>query len=145
MVRVMKTKAIAVVGLAVILLAVGMASAQSTDPFNFRTPFAFVIGDTWVPAGAYTVRVMSPTGTLSFRGEDGNVSALTGSIPIEGKDASSHYKVIFHRYGDHYYISEIWAPGYRTGRILQPCTSETELAKEEQPKHVTVYADVAGE
>ncbi len=145
MVRVMRTQTIAFVGIAVILLAAGVASAQSTEPFNFRTPFAFVVGDTLVPAGAYAVRVVSPTGTLSIRGEEENVSVLTGSLPIQGQEASNRYKLIFHRYGEHYYISEIWAPGYQTGRTIQPRASELELAKNEKTQHVTVYADAIGQ
>ena len=144
MVSVMKTKAVAFVGMVVILLATGVASAQSTDPIQFSTPFAFVIGDQQVPAGEYMVSVVSPTGTLSFRSSDGAVSVLIGSIPVQSTQTAQRFKLIFNRYGDHYYMSQIWTPGYRTGRTLVPRTTELELAKSQKPQVVTVYTDAIG-
>jgi len=138
----MKTKAIAFV--IVILLAATVASAQSTDPVNFRTPFAFVIADQLVPAGEYRVSVVAPTGTLSFRSEDGKYNVLISSVPIETLKASEKYKLVFHRYGTHYFLSEIWTPGYRIGRTIQPGANELEWAKIGEPQHVTVYEDSIG-
>ena len=138
----MRTKAVAIA--IIVTLAVGIASAQSTEPINFRTPFPFVIGDTVVPAGEYTVRVVSPTGTLSFRSDDGKISVLIASEPVQGSKTADHFKFIFHRYGLHYYMSEIWTPGYKTGRTVPACAGELELAKNEKPQHVTVYADAVG-
>lgn len=140
----MKTKTAALVGMVVILLATGVASGQSTDPIHFRTPFAFVIGDQWVPAGEYTVSVVSPTGTLSFRSGDGAVSVLIGSIPVQSPQTAERFKLIFNRYGVRYYISQIWTPGYQTGRTLIPRTTELELAKIQKPQVVTVYTDAIG-
>ncbi len=146
MVSVMRTRTVAFAGIVavIILLATGVASAQSTDPIRFRTPFEFVIGDQWVPAGEYTVSVVSPAGTLSFRSTDGAVSLLIGSVPVQATQTAERFKFIFNRYGDHYYMSQIWTPGYRTGRTLVPRTTELELAKNQKPQVVTVYTDAVG-
>lgn len=138
----MKTKMIAL--FTVLALVTGVAAAQSTDPLNFRTPFAFAIGDKLVPAGDYTVRLMSPTGTLSFRSPDGRVSVIVSSLVTYQGQASDRFKLVFHRYGVHYYISEIWTPGYKAGRTIQSYPTELEVAKNEKPQHVTVYADATG-
>ena len=140
----MKTKCFALVGMIAVLFAASVASAQSTDPINFRTPFAFAIGDNLVPAGEYTVRVVSPTGTLSFRSADGNVSVLISSVPLQGTRTEASYRFVFHRYGLHYYMSEIWTPGYKTGRTIRPQARELELAKNEKPQHVTLFATPEG-
>jgi hypothetical protein len=135
----MKTKAIALLAM-MIGLSVGLASAQSTEPLNFITPFAFTVGDQVVPAGQYTVRVASVTGVLSFRSADGNVGVFIQSLPLEKLESESSYKMVFHRYGDRYYVSEIWMPGYRTGRTMVQHPSELELAKSSgEPQHVTLY------
>jgi hypothetical protein len=140
---VVKTKAIALV--VIILLVAGVASAQSTEPINFRTPFAFVAGDQAMPAGEYRVSVVSPTGILSFRSGDGNVSVLVSSQSKQGEETADRFRLVFHRYGVHYYISEIWAPGYKTGRAVQARAAEIELARKEKPEHVTLYADTIGQ
>lgn len=136
----MKTKAFALLVI-VVALAVGVASAQSAAPVTFRTPFAFVIGDQVVPAGQYTVRLVAAPGTLWFRSADGKVSVFLRSIPLQKPDAETRIRLVFHRYGVHYYISEIWTPGEWTGRTLLQHPSELELAKNGEPQHVTVYAD----
>jgi hypothetical protein len=136
----MKTKAIAFL---VILagLAVGVSTAQSTEPLNFRTPFAFVVGDAVLPAGEYTIRVMSVTGLLSFRSANGAVNAFVSSVPVQKRVTEDRFRLVFHRYGAHYYMSEIWTPGYRTGRIMLQSPWELELAKTTTQQHVTLYAD----
>jgi hypothetical protein len=134
----MKIKAIALL-VTMLGLAAGIASAQSTEPLTFRTPFAFVVGDQLVPAGEYTVRVVSVTGTLSFRSADGHMNVFIHSVPIQKQATADRYKIVFHRYGHRYCVSEIWTPGYSTGRILQQHPSELLLAKNVGPEHVTLF------
>lgn len=141
----MKTKLVVLIGILAVFLTTFQASAQSTNPLNFRTPFAFAIGDKLVPAGDYTVRVVSATGTLSFRSPDGNVSVLISSLVTYQGEASDRFRLVFHRYGVHYYISEIWTPGYKAGRTIQPYPGEKEVARKDRPQHVTVYADAIGQ
>ena len=122
-------------------LAVGMAAAQSTGPLNFIAPFDFVVGDAVLPAGEYTIRVVSIAGLLSFRSADGAVSAFINSLPLQKTATEDRYRLVFHRYGSHYYVSEIWTPGYRTGRTLIQTPAELEVAKSNAQQHVTLYAD----
>src|SRR5271169_32053 len=135
----MKTKVIALLAMA-IGLAVGVASAQSTLPMNFRTPFPFAIGDQMVPAGDYTVRVISAA-TLSFSSAEGTVHVFINSMPVQKAEPADRLKLVFHRYGDRYYVSEIWTPGYRTGRAVMQYPSELKLAKAATPQHVTLYVE----
>jgi hypothetical protein len=137
----MKTKAFALLVMMVVLAA-GVASAQSTEPVNFRTPFAFVVGDRLMPAGEYTVQVLPVTAVLSFRSRaDGNLNVFVNSIPMQKAETESRFRLVFHRYGSHYYVSEIWTPGYRTGRTMLQQPSELRLAKSTTQQHVTLYAD----
>lgn len=135
----MKTKPIVLL-LLMLGVAVGTANAQSTEPVTFRTPFAFVVGDQSVPSGEYTVRLISPPGLLSIRSVDGNFNVFINSVPLQKPDTESRFKVVFHHYGAHYYVSEIWTPGYRTGRVVMQHPSELELAKKTALQHVILYA-----
>jgi len=140
----MKTKAIALLVMT-IALGVGVASAQSTAPMNFRTPFAFTVGDQLLPAGAYTVQVVSVTGTLLFSKPDGTASGFISSLPLQKTEFENRSKLVFHRYGSSYYLSEIWTTGYRTGRTIMQHPSELKLAKNiGEPQHVTLYVEAPG-
>jgi hypothetical protein len=135
----MKTKTIALFVM-MVGLAVGAANGQSTEPATFRAPFAFVIGDQPVPAGEYTFSIVSVTGLLLVRSADGTVNVFINSLPIQKLETESRFKLVFHRYGAHYYVSEIWTPGYRRGRVMTQHPSELELAKSAAPQHVILYA-----
>lgn len=49
--------------------------------------------------------------------------------------------MVFHRYGTHYYLSEIWTPGYHTGRMVIETPAELKLPKNMTQQHVILYAD----
>lgn len=136
----MKTKLIVLMGV-LLALGVGAAAAQSTEPLNFRAPFGFVVGDSVLPAGEYTVRVVSIPGLLAIRSAGGDVSAFINSVPLQKSVTEDRYRLVFHRYGAHYYLSEIWTPGYRIGRTLSQAPAELEVAKVNDQQHVTLYAD----
>jgi hypothetical protein len=137
----MKAKTIALFVM-IVVLAVGAANGQSTEPVTFRTPFALVVGDQPVPAGEYTFSVVSATGLLLVRSADGSVNIFINSLPVQKLETESRFKLVFHRYGAHYYVSEIWTPGYRTGRVMMQHPSELELAKSGAPQHVILYASL---
>jgi hypothetical protein len=136
----MKTKMIVLL-MMLVGLAVGAASTQSTEPVHFRAPFAFVVGDNALPAGDYTVRFVSSPGLLLFYSADGAFNAFANSVSLQKNDTEDRFRLVFHRYGSHYYVSEIWTPGYRTGRSVKQAPMELELAKSLPEQHVTLYAD----
>ena len=136
----MRTKGVATMVM-MIGLAIGAASGQSTEPLTFRTPFAFVVGDQVLTAGEYTIRVVSVTGSLSVGSADGTAHVFVNSRPLQKLETESRFKLVFHRYGAHYYMSEIWTPGYKTGRNIVQRPSELELAKSGAPQHVILYAN----
>ena len=134
----MKTKAIA---LLVLIVGLGMSvvNAQSTEPLKFRTPFPFIVGDQLMPAGEYTMKIPTAAGTLSFRSNtDGDLNAYVNNVPLERFETEDSFRLVFHRYGDRHYISEIWVPGFRTGRMVIQQPSELAVAKNSEPQHVTL-------
>ena len=136
----MKTRAIALFVM-LVGLATGVAPGQSAEPLNFRAPFAFVVGDSVLPAEEYTVRVVSLSGKLFVHSADGTVSIFINSVPLEKASTEDRFRVVFHRYGTHYYLSEIWTPGYHTGRMVLETPAEVELAKNMTQQHVILCAD----
>jgi hypothetical protein len=136
----MKTNAIALF-VVLVGLATGVAPAQFAEPLNFRAPFAFVVGDSVLPAEEYTIRVVSLPGKLFFHSADGTVNIFINSVPLQKASINDRFRVVFHRYGTHYYLSEIWTPGYHTGRMVMQTPAEVDLAKNMTQQHVILYAD----
>jgi hypothetical protein len=97
-------------------------------------PFAFTVLDKTVPAGQYVIQNGTTTSRsiLRFR------NVATGhSVAVLAPSSNASYtttekvdaKVIFHRYGDRYFFSEIWsADGMLRGKVL-PSKLERETTK----------------
>lgn len=114
------------------LMTAGSASAQS-DVLKVNVPFDFTINSTFLPAGSYTFGFdsMLPN-TLIVKDRAKNVRArayvLRGSM-----DAGKEDRLIFHRYGGEYFLSEVHFDSALNGVSL-PATKLEKLAGEANRK-----------
>lgn len=116
-----------------VLLSFGIGHAQvgtrSTIPFNF------MIGTQSFPAGEYT---FSPLGSfqhivlLQDTTGKGSVMVLTGFADIRATSSST--RLVFIRYGEQNFLSQIWVEGNEFGKQLARSPIEVELAK---TSHIT--------
>src|SRR5258708_7792308 len=95
---------------AVVLLAItGLASAGRAfawdQALQANVPFAFTAGNKQFPAGTY---LLSPESSELMRLQSGDRSIRTylSTTPNFG-DGSSTSKLIFHKYGDQYFLNKV--------------------------------------
>jgi hypothetical protein len=125
---------------AIAVLAVGMANAQlNGTPVRADVPFGFTVGTQTFPAGQYTIRQMSDMGALGILGT-GSAVAIAQSNAVESLNAANATKLVFHRYGDRYFLYQVWVEGENRGRQLPKTPLERELASNRNPKSVAVLA-----
>lgn len=74
---------------------------------HVRIPFAFRSGLRLYPAGIYTVRVTA-NGLLQIQGNSASGNTFLQPHENSGKQAN-HSKLIFTRYGNRYFLEEVWA------------------------------------
>ncbi len=126
--------------LAVVLLATGLASAQmGSQAVKANIPFDFMAGKTSMPAGEYKLAEVSDAGVLSVMGGPAD-KTLVGSHAVQASAASEKTKLIFHRYGDQYFLYQIWIQGENRGRELPTTALEKELASNIRFSSVAVLA-----
>jgi hypothetical protein len=117
--------------LAVVALATTAASAQSTRRVVATIPFSFTVGDKDMPAGTYGIQPTSVgSGILRIAGANNSKSVvrLTSSLY---RNESDKGKLVFHRYQDQYFLSEIWSPGESQGRQLMKSNREKAMQREQ--------------
>ena len=108
--------------------AVASANGQSRQS-RASIPFDFVVGDKTLAAGNYAVDSVTAGGEclrVSNIGAKGVVARLT--TPLNG--TSKHDKMVFHRYGQSYFLAEIWTDGGSQGRQLMKSKQERAIEKE---------------
>jgi hypothetical protein len=112
------------------LLVTTAASAQSIS-VRANVPFSFIVNRITLPAGEYLVESADNQGrALRFANLNSQARDLVISNYCGGVAAATQTKLIFHRYGDRYFLKRIWVAGNSAGHELLTSPRETEVAKD---------------
>jgi hypothetical protein len=110
-----RTFATALLAAASLMAPIGVP-AQSRQQATI--PFDFTVGQRLLPAGTYVIRPLG-RGVIAVRGWKGNelISATT-LITSANEVSNNPDTLVFHRYGDQYFLSEIRGDlGENVGRV----------------------------
>jgi len=113
------------------ILAATSAYAQSADRISMKIPFNFIAGEKTLPAGEYIVRSDFPSRVTLIRTADGrreHTTILTMPVPPETTPFTA--KLVFHRYGDQYFLHQVWTPASERGGQLSQSRAERAKANE---------------
>src|SRR5690349_1690387 len=116
-----------------IIVAGVSAQAQSLQyRLTVDIPFDFTVSGQKLPAGKYSVgRAHEASGdsVLQVRSTDGHSTANRFSIPVVTFKTKSRAELVFHRYGDQNFLSEVWPAGGGTGRAFLKTHAERDLER----------------
>lgn len=105
-----------------LVTSVGSAQGQTlATRIKVNIPFDFVVADKKLPAGEYTVsraRVEASDRFVAISSKDGRTNAFRLTSPVWSRIARNKGTLVFHRYGEEYFLSQVWAAGATTGRAL---------------------------
>lgn len=110
-------------------LVLAPASFGQAGLFELRAdvPFEFHIGGKVMPAGNYRI---SPTNNnsvvIAAMEPDGPRAAALTNLS-GGGNAHDRSELVFTRYGDKYFLRQIWRAGLSNGRELPPARTEREI------------------
>ncbi|HKZ81263.1 MAG TPA: hypothetical protein VJ124_23540 [Pyrinomonadaceae bacterium] len=145
-------RTITMLSLLLMLAAVSVNAQQlSENSIAANIPFDFAVDETKLPAGKYTLRriiLPSSADRLVIQSADGRGDTHAGiTRPNRASEVQKQSKLVFNRYGDQYFLSQVWMAGSDTGRDLFKSRSERNLAKElklarskSEPQKVTLTA-----
>jgi hypothetical protein len=132
---------LAMAGLCV--LAVASINAQSKREANI--PFDFAAGNVRLKAGEYIIQNIS-TDTLLFSSAEGKVAALVlAPGRIQSTESNSTARLMFHRYGNRYFLTAVWMSESSHGVKLTESRTERRVARElaranEKPETTEILA-----
>lgn len=139
-----------VILLVMVAFASALASAVSAQTPSrsvmVSIPFEFQVGNQTLPAGDYRIAKVTTDGTaLRVSNQDSNQTASRMTSAIRQNEPAEHSKLVFQRYGDRLYLSQIWLTGERTGREMIKSKEQRALGREmalrnEKPETVTIAA-----
>jgi hypothetical protein len=122
------------------MLAIPGAYAQDSHRVVADAPFAFTVNHRALPAGEYEVSDGGAYGTVLIQSKDREHSVITIANSAVAKDPGLDGKLVFQRYGDRYFLREVFAPGVSMGRALPRAKGEREMASNQAGSNVEVAA-----
>jgi hypothetical protein len=112
-----------------VLSLVAVSTTIAQDKVKADVPFSFQVGKSSMPAGTYVVGEAA-NHVIRLQNRDGNGAILT-SYNNEEKLRAEHPKMVFHKYGNTYFLAEIW-DGSASGMLIPEAKSEKELRASNQ-------------
>jgi hypothetical protein len=125
----MKKRSFATLGTLALLAA---ASAFGQQRMRYDIPFEFHFMDRVMPAGQYEVNVATNNvgHLLSLECYACRAHAISTTYGIGGgANPPNEGRLVFNKYGETYFLSEVWTPGDNQGGGLSKSKTESETAR----------------
>lgn len=123
--------------LAIANFAVAGTSFAQSKAVQAKVPFDFTVGNKLLPSGTYTIKEES-TGLIVIKNHDKPI-ALVSFVEPDGKKAANGGKLIFHKYGSQYFLSEILSD--RANMNVRVPVSKTEKRVKLQQAMIAASSD----
>jgi hypothetical protein len=108
------------------------AQAQIIGNLEADIPFQFRVGNTTFAAGRYVIHELegSDLTVMQISSADGKQSVLFDVESAQAKGTPEKSELIFNKYGDRYFLSEMFDEGNADGSRLAPSRDEKRAIKE---------------
>jgi len=124
-------------GLAMFVFTLALAAAssavvngQSNARLVAQVPFEFMVGDQTFAAGEYRVGAIDQSGETIAITNGQSEGAIRGTNPKQRSGGDKSAKLVFHRYGSSYFLTQVWRAGEATGRELRKSREERAIERE---------------
>jgi len=119
--------------------------ARAQDALLVNIPFAFTAGKMTLPAGEYRIQKAADTSSaLLIQRTDRIAAGLVMSTPVDTNSTQAEQsKAVFHKYGERYFLAQVWTAGQARGRELPESAKEKEqalAAHNQRPEEIAVVA-----
>lgn len=119
---------------------------QSQEALLVNIPFGFTAGRMVLPAGEYRVQKSAhDSQALLIQRTDQSAATLVSSSAAQANAPQTQSQLVFHRYGNRYFLSNVWTAGSSRGRELPKSAKEKKqalVAGNETPNQVTIVAEL---
>ena len=119
------------------------AQTESNRLMKVNVPFAFGVEDHSLPAGEYLVLTVTPERSIRIISADGKHSATVNDLPNYAGSPSPSSRLVFHKYGNEYFLAQVWTAGDNVARnpfISQRAMEIAHSGSQPDTKIILAYA-----
>jgi len=103
--------------------------ANAQDHLVVTVPFDFAAGSVNLPAGDYTVKATQSSAVIVLLNRNNpEISAIIPANAAAALDIQTQSKLVFNRYGDRYFLAQVWSEGSSRGKQLVKTDREKEMS-----------------
>ena len=122
-------------GMTMLLLIVALAFVTAVTSANAQSsanvPFDFVAGSKSLPAGHYNITNSTQGGeVVKITSTAKAMSVFNLAMRMNNGRTAKESKLVFHRYGNRYFLAEIWRAGETQGQKLVKSREEKAIERE---------------
>ena len=127
----MKKQAFGIFTMLSLLLVLGVVSVNAQSPRTLNIPFSFSVGEKTLPAGEYIVEPnrSDSQNVWLLTSKSGSIGVLFTTMAVRYYDTQGNTVLVFNKYDDQYFLSQVWTEGNTSGRELYKPRVERELEK----------------
>ncbi|HVP49816.1 MAG TPA: hypothetical protein VMT56_01205 [Candidatus Bathyarchaeia archaeon] len=122
-----RTAYITMAAVALVLMTLLPAYAQKTAA-TVNIPFTFTVDDVRMPAGQYIITEPSEK-VIEIQLVGGHEAKATMTNEGPSTDWTSHPRLVFHRYGNAYFLAAAWMPNSDHAREFFASANEIQVAR----------------
>jgi hypothetical protein len=129
--------------IAICLIATATYAQSDSLRLRFHVPFPFTAQNTSFPAGEYEITKPARM-ILELRNLKDQAASFEHALPANSREADGRGKVVFHRYGNEYFLSLVSAGSWLSTYQFQMSKEESRVASASprpQLKVVSVLLD----
>jgi hypothetical protein len=143
-----KLVSVVVIGSVLVLVAAAVQAQLPGTPIRASIPFDFMVRGKMLPAGNYEVSRINddPIGLMIRNLDQKHDTVMFETEPVYMRKTPGKNMLVFNRYGDTYFLSEIKTASENTAREAYPSRAERHLQQQTvmnhvEPQTVTVVCD----
>ena len=126
--------------LAIGALMSASAIAEDTIAIKANVPFDFMVGNQRVPAGEYTFAQNGSWNMLQISSWDTRTGLRVLRYPAGNNTTGFPYALVFNKYGNRYFLKQVWAGNGAMGVQLPTSRTEKEEMARSAPAKTTLIA-----
>ena len=109
------------------LMALATANAQKTSA-TVNIPFSFTVDDVRMPSGEYTISSSSER-VVNLQHVGGPEAKATMTNNGSSTKSDGRAKLVFHKYGNAYFLAAAWLPNSDHAREFYASANEIQVAR----------------
>ena len=92
------------------------AQTENRPLMKVSIPFSFTVDSQTLPPGQYYVLSVTPERSIRLASIDGKHSATVNDLPNYATSPSPNSRLVFHKFGNEYFLAQVWTGGQNVVR-----------------------------